>query len=79
MDFEWDTNKAAINLAKHGVSFETAARAFFDPFLVEVKEEDYGGEMRYSVIGAVAPPSVRHLYDAWQQLSDHLGRIGRAP
>ena len=29
--FEWDTRKAAINRAKHGVSFEEAATVFGDP------------------------------------------------
>jgi uncharacterized protein len=29
--FEWDSKKAAANEAKHGVSFEEAGSAFFDP------------------------------------------------
>jgi uncharacterized DUF497 family protein len=29
--FEWDARKAAVNRAKHGVSFEEAATAFGDP------------------------------------------------
>lgn len=31
MDFEWDAAKAAINLAKHGVSFHEASSVFDDP------------------------------------------------
>ena len=31
-EFEWNDEKAATNLAKHGVSFEEAAEVFFDPF-----------------------------------------------
>ena len=31
LEFEWDTRKAAANLAKHGVSFEEAATVFGDP------------------------------------------------
>ena len=31
-DFEWDDNKAAQNLAKHTVSFDTARLAFDDAF-----------------------------------------------
>ena len=31
MQFEWDGNKAAGNLAKHRVSFEEAATVFGDP------------------------------------------------
>ncbi len=30
--FEWDENKAKINIQKHGVTFEEAAEVFFDPF-----------------------------------------------
>ena len=32
VDFEWDSEKAQGNLRKHGVRFEEAAEAFFDPF-----------------------------------------------
>lgn len=32
IEFEWDERKAAINVKKHGVSFESAADAFSDPY-----------------------------------------------
>lgn len=32
IDFEWDDDKAARNLTKHGVSFESAMDAFSDPY-----------------------------------------------
>ena len=32
VEFEWDENKARINVEKHGVTFEEAAEVFFDPF-----------------------------------------------
>lgn len=35
VEFEWDENKARANVAKHGVTFEEAAEAFFDPFYRE--------------------------------------------
>ena len=31
--FEWDPQKAAKNLHKHGVAFENACEVFFDPFV----------------------------------------------
>src|SRR5687767_10205639 len=31
--FIWDNTKAAANLRKHGIPFEQATEAFFDPFL----------------------------------------------
>jgi uncharacterized DUF497 family protein len=52
--FEWDAAKAARNHAKHGVRFETARRAFRDPFAVEWLDDrfDYGEE-RYNLLGMV--------------------------
>lgn len=34
MEFEWDTEKATANLAKHGVEFSEAATVFGDPLAV---------------------------------------------
>ena len=53
-DFEWDVEKAARNLARHGVSFEAARLAFDDPFAVvrEDRRRDYG-EDRYILLGMV--------------------------
>jgi uncharacterized DUF497 family protein len=33
ISFVWHRAKAAENLRKHGIAFEQAAEAFFDPFL----------------------------------------------
>jgi uncharacterized DUF497 family protein len=53
-EFEWHDAKAKANLARHGVSFETARRAFDDAFAVEIddRREDYG-EDRYVLLGMV--------------------------
>ena len=37
--FEWDSQKAAVNLRKHNVTFELACEAFFDPFVCYLDEE----------------------------------------
>jgi uncharacterized protein len=52
--FEWDDDKAALNLAKHKVSFRVAAHAFDDAFAVEREDdtEDYG-EPRFNLLGMV--------------------------
>jgi uncharacterized DUF497 family protein len=51
--FEWDEEKAAVNEAKHGVSFEEATRAFADPNFVEFVDEEHSteDETRYAIIG----------------------------
>ena len=45
-EFEWDADKEAANLQKHGVSFAQAAVAFSDPFGVDWIDDrqDYGEE-----------------------------------
>lgn len=41
MDFEWDSEKAAGYLAKHGVAFPDAARVFGDPLALTVSDPDH--------------------------------------
>jgi len=51
--FEWDAVKAASNLSKHKVSFETATRIFADPFLLTQQDRIENGEQRWQSIGMV--------------------------
>ncbi len=52
--FEWDENKAAGNIKKHGVSFETAARIFQDDDIIEIFDSYHSDdEMRMLAIGMV--------------------------
>ena len=52
--FEWDPDKAASNLRKHGVSFEDALRAALEPERLEWMDDrfDYG-EARTRLLGQV--------------------------
>jgi uncharacterized DUF497 family protein len=50
MRFEWDENKAAANLVKHGVSFEEAATVFGDPLSDTFDDPDHSTEERRFVI-----------------------------
>jgi uncharacterized protein len=38
MEVEWNPNKAAINLQKHGVSFSEAEAVLFDPSAVSFED-----------------------------------------
>ena len=54
MQFEWDDKKAAINLQKHGVSFETAILVFQDEDRIELYDSAHSAdEDRYNTIGLV--------------------------
>jgi len=51
--FTWRPDKAESNLRKHGVSFETATRAFADPFALSDQDRIEGGELRWQTVGLV--------------------------
>ena len=52
MEFEWDEEKAAANLTKHGISFEEAKTVFDDPLYVDFYDPDHSSdEHRYIIIG----------------------------
>lgn len=40
MEFEWNPDKAALNLEKHGVSFQEAATVFNDPLSMTFPHPD---------------------------------------
>ena len=50
--FDWDASKAALNLKKHGVSFEEAQSAFYDDFAMQFFDEDHSeNENRFLLLG----------------------------
>ena len=51
MEFEWDERKAASNLAKHGVAFETAKGVFYDPYALLDDDCSDPAEERWRIIG----------------------------
>jgi hypothetical protein len=50
----WDSRKAAANIAKHGLSFETAVCVFDDPLHLSLPDPHPDGE-RWRTIGRVGP------------------------
>jgi hypothetical protein len=50
VEFEWDENKARRNVEDHGVTFEEAAEAFFDPFY-QGGDASVDNEQRDFIIG----------------------------
>jgi uncharacterized protein len=50
--FEWDPQKAGLNLKKHGVSFEDAASIFGDPLAGTIPDPEHStAEPRFITIG----------------------------
>ena len=52
IQFEWDNDKAASNLQKHGVGFDEASTVFVDPLARIFSDEDHSeAERREIIIG----------------------------
>ena len=52
MEFEWNPDKAELNIEKHGVSFQEATTVFNDSLSVTFPDPDHSiGENRYVIIG----------------------------
>lgn len=52
MEFEWNPDKAVINLRKHSISFQEATTVFDDSLSVTFPDPDHSvGEDRYVIIG----------------------------
>jgi uncharacterized DUF497 family protein len=73
MDFEWDSAKEQANRKKHGVDFQTAAKVFLDPYVIEFDDLDATGELRFNAIGLVdGAHAFRYLYDEGRGRSHHI-------
>ncbi|MDR0494516.1 MAG: BrnT family toxin [Treponema sp.] len=52
LQFEWDEEKDIINQVKHGISFEDATKAFYDPNFYELYDGEHSLiENRWKGIG----------------------------
>lgn len=59
MEFEWDPDKAAENLTKHGVDFVEASTIFGDPLEVTIPDPAHSeGEARFLSLGLSATDRV---------------------
>jgi uncharacterized DUF497 family protein len=52
MRFQWDSVKAESNLRKHGVAFEEALTAFYDPLAATFRDPQHShDEQRFVTLG----------------------------
>ena len=53
-EFEWDDEKYQINIKKHGIYFEDAARVFFDDNAVYYSDDEHSiDEEHFKIVGMV--------------------------
>lgn len=51
-NFEWDPDKARMNVRKHGISFEQTAEVFGDPLALSIHDDEHSGsEDRWITMG----------------------------
>ena len=53
IEFEWDEQENSSNQRKHSLSFEEAARVFFNLFYLRQQDQYKNGEERWQALGAV--------------------------
>ncbi len=51
MGYQWDPDKARINLDTHHVDFADAVGVFEDDWALTIKEEDVDDEQRFATLG----------------------------
>ena len=68
-EFAWDPAKAASNERKHGVSFELAASAFFDPHVATVFDCTHSEqEERWFSIGQNHSGNLLTVVHTWTEI-----------
>ncbi len=74
--FDWDPNKAKINLRKHRVSFEQASAIFLDPRMIAVFDREHSeNEDRWATIGIDRNGILLVVVHTFQQLDAECCRI----
>lgn len=74
MVFEYDEDKNKMNIQKHGISFKSAARVFFDYDRIEFfDEENSGTESRYDTIGDLSAGNINLI----GKTDTIIGNIGK--
>jgi uncharacterized DUF497 family protein len=81
-EFEWDDEKAEINLRKHGVSFDTAAEVLEDAegdrFHLDATDDEHAdGEDRYITTGSHPQNRRLILVICWTDRSTDDERVTR--
>jgi uncharacterized DUF497 family protein len=67
--FEWDEEKAASNIRKHGVSFDLAATVFHDPRLLSMADLEHStaGDERWFSIGLASTGAALTIVYQWTE------------
>lgn len=75
MKFEWNAEKAEINIKKHGVSFEEASSVFYDDNALMRDDPDHSEEEdRFIILGLSEAANILVVCHCYR-MSDEIIRI----
>lgn len=66
MAFEYDEEKNRINIKKHGISFRSAARIFFDYDRIEFFDDNHTAVRCAMIQSAIPQPDESHKLEKYQ-------------
>ena len=74
--FDWSDAKAAINVRKHGVSFELAASVFNDPRLLTIADTEHAeSEESWFSVGLASTGTLLSIAYLWAEAEPGLVKI----
>jgi uncharacterized DUF497 family protein len=74
--FEWDPAKAAANIRKHDVTFETAATVLLDPLGVTIPDTKHTeNDERWVTVGRARNGWLLVVIHTWQDLTANSARV----
>ena len=68
MKFEWDEEKNALNIRKHGIDFNDVCEMFDNPILIKLDDREAYGEERWVGVGLLLDIIVVIVYT--EQIND---------
>ena len=76
VQFDWSVAKAAINLRKHGVSFDLASSVFSDPRILTVPDTEHSeSEERWFPVGMASNGALLSIAYLWTESEPSLIKI----
>lgn len=67
IDFEWDSEKEAANVVKHGIAFQEVCEVFLDPFVQSVDAREVDQEAREAVVGITKKWTLLYVAFVWRR------------
>jgi uncharacterized DUF497 family protein len=76
IEFDWDSDKATSNMAKHGIRFEEAMTVFRDPLGRSMLDTDHDAdEERWVTLGQASTGNLLLVVHTWADINPDRGAV----